>query len=235
MLIIAHRGASKLAPENTLAAIAKARELNADGIECDVRLTADGIPVLFHDETLERLFGNRIPLSGCTLADLAYIAHGPQEIPTLEQAMEEAKNFSVINIELKNNSRWNGKLVKGVAPIIKRYPAEKIIISSFNPVALGRARRQMSKIRRGLIIGSGRMGIKSLLVWKKVLGLYSIHLNRQLAGPKWIEPLKAAGLKIFIWTVDDPDDIKTLTKLGVDGVITNVPDLMRRGAADHAG
>ena len=228
MLVIAHRGASQLAPENTVAAIQKAREVKADGIEVDVRLTRDGVPVLFHDETLERLFGNRMPLSGCSMADLSYIAQGPQEIPTLEEAMEAAKNFAVINLELKNNSRWNGRLVKAVSPIVKRYPPDTLLISSFNPMALARARRQLPKIRRGLIVGSGRMGIKSLLVWKKVLGLYSVHLNRQLAIPKWIDPLKAQGLRIFIWTVDDPDDMKTLVKVGVDGVITNVPDVIRK-------
>lgn len=229
MLIIAHRGASKLAPENTLAAIAKARDVGADGIEVDVQLTKDGVPVLFHDETLERLFGNRMPLSACTMADLSYVAHGSIEIPTLEAAMEAARGLGLINLELKNNSRWNGKLVRVSSPIIKRHPPDNILISSFNPVAVGRARRHLPQYRRGLIVGSGKMGVKVVLMWKKVLGLYSVHLNRGLAQEKWIEPLKAAGLKIFIWTVDDPNGIKTLANLGVDGVITNVPDIMRKG------
>ena len=158
--IFAHRGASAVAPENTLPAFEKALEMGADGIELDVQATADGKLVVLHDFNLERTTTGAGPLRDHALAQLSEIdagvgfsdAFAGTRIPTLEQVFDLVGDSCIVNVEIKNMD-WNGgREAEPLARIIKRRGLyDQVIVSSFNPVSLRKMRRLDPSIPLGLL------------------------------------------------------------------------------------
>ena len=154
-LVLAHRGASHDAPENTLTAFELAKKMGADGIELDTSLTRDGVPVVIHDLTLDGTTDGQGPVNTYTLAMIKMLdagssfdaAHAGIHVPTLDEALETIGKDLIVNIELKANSWYSDGLDQAVLNVIRKHSAQgHVIISSFNPFTLRRFRQLAPEI-----------------------------------------------------------------------------------------
>lgn len=230
-LNLAHRGASSLAPENTIAAFDKALEIGADGIELDVQLSKDGVPVIMHDESLNRTTDGDGNITDFTLDELKVLDAGSwfaplfsrAKIPTLDEVLSRyhGKNL-LINIELKNALVPYPGLEEKVLSCVTSYNLEeKVIISSFNHESLLRCRELNHLVRTGMLY------LEELKEpWNKVkeLGCYSAHpLFFYLQFPDVIEGYVKNNIPLYPWTVNDPEMMDSLVKAGIEAIITDYP------------
>lgn len=228
-LNIAHRGASAHEHENTIAAIDKAIALQADMVEFDLRCTSDGAIVLFHDSYMADRSGRKKPVSHTTFEDLSLFAGTKGfEIPTLDQVLREFGDKIAMDIEIKIGG-FEEEIVRLMR--VRRLAFEPMI-ASFKPHILKRIRKLDSSVKTGLIIGSKRFETINMMAAPLLQGILSrleydsIHLHRSLGSPRLIESLKAAGFEVYIWTVNDVDEARGLLNLGVDGIISDYPDML---------
>jgi glycerophosphoryl diester phosphodiesterase len=238
-LCIAHRGASASAPENTLAAFTRAFDEGADWIECDVRLTADGAPVVLHDATLDRTTDGRGPVARRSLADVRRLDAGSwfaqrfrgERVPTLAETLECARGRGGVNVELKcegNAGRvreTHRALARAVADAIarSRFPGP-LVVSSFSRPALAAGRAAMPRARLGFLVSRTTRGTRSL---HRSLGLWSLHPHVRLATPARFAAARRLGLVLLAWGVDDPEDARRLRALGADGLMADDPARLR--------
>lgn len=220
--VIAHRGASAAHPENTIAAFCGAVEMGADGVELDVRRTADGRAAVVHDPHLP---------DGRLVLDLAS-SDLPDEVPQLAEALTACAPLEV-NVEIKN---WRtdpdhdetcalaGLVVEAVrqADLV-----ERVVVSSFDLATIDRVHELDPELRTAwLVVDHPRpLGLVERAVAHGHAGIHPIH---HMVDADLVRAAHDAGLFVNVWTVDDPDEIRRLAGLGVDGVVTNVPDLARR-------
>ncbi|NTV64441.1 MAG: glycerophosphodiester phosphodiesterase [Oscillochloris sp.] len=235
-LVIAHRGASAYAPENTLAAFELAQRQGADMIELDVQLSADGALVIFHDDTTERWDGRPRLVNQCSLAELQSLNIGGERVPTLEEALEFSRMAGIaLNVELKTT----GMGVR-CAALLRRFGlVEQTLVSSFVPAALQELHAADPAVRLGYLMGtrSYRPDIRLREFWPffalKASGAFAWHPSRELPGLLPVIPLaRRAGYAVHIWTVDDPAQMRRLAAAGASGIITNTPDLARMAIRD---
>jgi glycerophosphoryl diester phosphodiesterase len=228
-LIIAHRGASAHALENSLAACALAVDHAADGIEVDVQLTRDGRVVLMHDATLARMTGNPRKVSDLTLPELRRerLPDG-QSIPLLEELFDTLGDGTLYNIELKGFGWRDRGLVDRVAESICQHKLEAYtLISSFNPLLVRRATRALpATVAVALLRAPGLLQHTYLLARAAVDNPQHSLINQRYAA--WAA---ARGLHTFAWTVDDVAEAKRVLALGVNGLISNDPARLRAGLA----
>ena len=232
--IWAHRGASHDAPENTLAAFALAIEQGADGIECDVQRTADGVLVVTHDETTERLTGLPGQISELTYAELQTrnFAHAwpdfpPQKLPTLSEVLSLFQGTRMtVNLELKNNQvPYPGLEADVLAEVERSGLADQVIYSSFNAWSIRRLARLAPETRRGWLYAPVRK-MPRLVGWlARANALHPSQLN--LAQPQLIRHAHAWHWPVHVWTVDEPAVWQHCAELGIDTVITNQPRTAR--------
>lgn len=227
-LIIAHRGASLEAPENTLAAFRAARARSADGVELDVMRCASGEVVVFHDHDLERLAGRPERIRALPLAALREVRIGGQPIPTLGEALEELGDDLLVNIELKSlggpTALRDDGLTSAVAGLVRRHAlGRRVLVSSFNPVYMLRFRALAPEIPTGLLFH--RKQARPLRdAWiARWLCPMALHAEDALAAPERIEAWRRRGHLVAVWTVDRPERIAALARAGVDAIITNDP------------
>jgi len=228
-MVIAHRGASAYAPENTLAAFALAHRQGAAMIELDVQPTADGRLAIFHDDTTERWDGRRRPAAACTLAELQALDIGGERVPTLEDAFAFAREAGIaLNVELK--AAGTGARC---AELVRAFGlAEQVIVSSFVPAALLELRAADPAIRRAYLMGTRtyRPDVRLRELWPllslRAVGAAAWHPSYELPQVFRVIPLVLrAGYAVNVWTVDDPATMRRLAALGVTGIITNKPDV----------
>jgi glycerophosphoryl diester phosphodiesterase len=223
-LIIAHRGASAYAPENTLAAFNLAVEQGADGIELDVQMSADGRVMVVHDFDVSRMTNGAGLVSELMAAELQALDAGEgQKIPTLDDLFEMLGPRVLYNIELKYFG-WQGRGIEtAVADRIAAFHLEnRVLVSSFNPLALRRARRQMP---RSVPLGVLRKeGIKYGYLFAKS---EADHPHYPMVDEAYMAWARKRGYRVNVWTVDEPDEAQRLIALGVNGLITNKPDVIR--------
>ena len=225
-LIIAHRGASADLPENTLAAFALAAEQGADGIELDVRFSADKQIVIFHDSTLERLAASNYKVSELTLSQLKEIDLGEgQTIATLDELFEMMGPRVRYNIEIKDFSLFDAGLETAVADCIESFALQELVlISSFNPWSVRRARNAISRsVPVALIRTKGILKYTYLLASEQ-----ADNPHHALVDEKYMAWAKKRDYLVCVWTVDDPQEASRLARLAVNGIITNKPQLLRR-------
>jgi glycerophosphoryl diester phosphodiesterase len=245
-LIIAHRGSSAVAPENTLAAFGCAVKDGADGIEFDVRLAADGVPVVIHDSTLQRVAGVRRRVKNFTSwelsridvgswfnrrhPDLAQARFSTEGVPTLEQTLHFLQRFAgLIYVELKcKNDKDAGELVVAVAKLAALSPLlPQIIIQSFNLGTLPRIHELVPNIKTAALFGPNIkhfLGGKSRIVEAaQEIGADYLSLHHSLIGPHLIKKAKEAELPITVWTVNHSRWLAHGGKLGIYALITNAP------------
>lgn len=236
-LNLAHRGASRHAPQNTLAAFIRAAELGADGVELDVHLSADGVPVVIHDFNLEATTNGTGAVRSKTLAQLKELDAGSkfdpafagEQIPTLAEVFEAIGQRLLINIELKSASLRDNSLTQAVAAVVKKYGMEKrVIFSSFNPLALCSIKQLMPHVPAGLLYAPD-MPIYLRRAWLAPLCPHEArHPHHSLLTPHSVRALRARGYYINTWTADEPDELRRLIALDVDAIITNRPDVLKQ-------
>ncbi len=226
-IIFAHRGASLHAPENTIAAFELALQQGADAIELDVKLSADQIPVVIHDPTVDRTTNGSGAIANLSLAALKELDAGEgQRIPTLDEVFESVGGKILINVELTNYKTRDDNLVDKVVEVVKKHNlAEGIIFSSFIPKNLNRAAELLPQTPRGLLALPSFLGwIVRNILFKK--GDYqALHPKLENASKKQFEAIHRMGRRVHVWTVNDPDDMRRLADWGVDGIFTDDPEL----------
>lgn len=219
--VIGHRGAVARAPENTLAGFRKAAALGCRWVEFDVRLSADGQPVVFHDDTLERLTGGTRPIAQTSLRDLLRLRIGGEPIPTLADALSQlAQSGLGGNLEMKAEPGREDNLARAVADGIAAADIE-LLITSFSLPAIAAIARLVPDTPRGILTerltpdwltGAAGLGAAAMVCDHR-------HLTRDDAAS-----VRDAGLTLLTYTVNDPARARTLWDWGVSGVITDAPD-----------
>jgi glycerophosphoryl diester phosphodiesterase len=237
MRIWAHRGASALETENTIAAFARARSDGADGIELDVRCDASGDVVVFHDDDLSRLAGRPGRLEQLSADQRRAVRLlGDHGIPTLAEALEAAGPLEV-NIELKAPRPGRmGALASATAQVIRHSGAiDRIVVSSFDPMALLQLYRHLPDVslaflfhsRQPRLLHRGHLGL--------AVGASLLHPDAALCSADSVRRWHSAGYAINVWTVDDRSELRRLDALGVDGVFANDPARARAALTQHEG
>ncbi len=230
--IVAHRGASAHAPENTLAAFHLAIDQGADAIELDARLTADGQVVVIHDDTVDRTTDGTGRVSSLTLAELQQLQvgnnfaqiHTPEKLPSLAEVFESVGQSIFTIVELKNISSPLDETPEKVASLVQKYNLEQnVFFISFNMIALLRARRSLPVVPLGLLTYAGlaNLTIRSNLV-RFGPGLGFIP-NHQDVTPDLVHAAHRKKSRVYTYTVDKPGLIMNMLEAGVDGVFTNDP------------
>lgn len=223
--IIAHRGASAHAPENTLSAFELALAQGADGVELDVMLSKDQQIVVIHDDTVNRTTNGSGRVSKMTLEELQVLDAGQGEkIPSLDEVFSNFGGKFLINIELKNYTSFFDPLPIEVAKLVKSHGLEdSVLVSSFNPFNIPRFRRRLPEVKLGLITLPNRA---KHWIWR-FFHYDAIHPHFGDVDQVLVAAIHAQNKQINVWTVDDPDEIKRLRALNVDSILTNDPQRTR--------
>lgn len=230
-LVIAHRGASAYAPENTLAAFRLAQEQGAQAIEFDVKLTKDERVVVLHDETLERTTSGKGLLSSFSYEEIKRLDAGSsfgtefknEKIPTLEQVFDHVGSKMLMNIELTNYARPFDNLPAKVVQVIRNAGNEtQILFSSFSPISLIRARRKAPDIAIGLLVQ------KSTPIWltaayTRLLKYEYLHPQDGMITSSMLDKMREKNVSVNVWTVNNQNRMRDLLDMGVSGLITDNP------------
>lgn len=221
MLCIGHRGAMGYAPENTLASFEKALALQSPWVELDV-FFVDGHLVVFHDDRLERTTNGTGYLFDKTFSYLRGLdAGGGQQIPTLEEVLDLIAGRAGVNIEIKDPA--------ATAPVVKliqkisgpQWDQSQFMVSSFFHSEI----EKIKKLDNGILTGALIAGVPiRYAAFAQELGAYSVNQSRASLNNAFIRDAHRRGLKVFIYTVDNPEDIQRMQQMGVDGLFSNYPD-----------
>jgi glycerophosphoryl diester phosphodiesterase len=233
-IIFAHRGASAHAPENTLAAFELALAQNADAIELDVKLSADGRAVVIHDQTVDRTTGSRGRVPDLSFTQLRALdaggffsdKHRGEKIPLLEEVFEAVGKRTFINVELTNYLTPRDALVETVCILVKQFGLQdRVMFSSFFASNLSKARAYLPEVPRGLLAFDGWLG-----AWARSFGF---NFGRyQALHPYWkdvtsqqVQRVHRLNRRIHVWTVNAAEDMRRLFHWGVDAIFTDDPQL----------
>ncbi len=228
---LAHRGASALAPENTLAALQLAAELGATWVEFDVTLTADDEVVVIHDATVNRTTDGRGKVRNLTLRQIQKLDAGSwfaptfcdERIPTLAQWLQLAAQLKLnLNIECKCAARDAQALVAAVKRLIQQYPLAEgcsILMSSGQADCVKQCQQQLADLPRGLIADRWSARVAQLAAQYQCI---SINLDQRLIKPEAVDAIHQVGISLLVWTANSAERIKSLYTMGVDGVFSDV-------------
>jgi glycerophosphoryl diester phosphodiesterase len=239
VLILAHRGASKDAPENTIAAFKEAAAQGADGVELDVMVCGSGEVVVCHDEWLGRLTGQELEVRRTPLWTLQALDVGGHlgfgafaTIPTLEEVFAALPEHMMVNIELKSESAYDGGLARMVGEYLERARlTDRVLVSSFNPLCLARLATRLPSVRRGYLIDPEKWFWFHDAVVRPFCANYSVHPPAAACTEARMRRWASLGLKVAAWTVDDPAEAARLKALGAAYCITNRPRVLREALA----
>lgn len=246
-LIIAHRGASADAPENTLAAFRTAIDAGADGVEFDVQLASDGIPVVIHDTDLLRTAGIDKRVADITSEQLGKTDVGSwfaprfsgETVPTLEQTLELLRDFNgSIYVELKSNLDNFRPLVAAVCEQISASPLlSQIIVKSFRLAAIPEVRRLLPAVQTAALFEPSIMMIlrrrEYIIAMAREFGADQLSLHRTLATDRLCSLASTAGLPVTVWTVDDTRWIARSRERLIRALITNRPAALMKKRKDQ--
>ena len=242
-LIIGHRGASKFTPENTLAAFRLALEVGADGVEFDVRLTRDSVPVIIHDGNLKRTGATPYRVADLSLTELQKIDVGSwfriegfasERVPTLEQLFELfVETDSLLYLEMKPDPGEKERLAQAcVEKINASSLKERVIVECFDLSALAIVKSLDPSIRTAALFEPGITKPPLVTPGKRLVdralavGAEEIALHHRLATERVVNAAKNSGLTVVVWTVDDPSWINRALSNGITALITNDPAMM---------
>lgn len=228
MFLYAHRGASAEAPENTLAAFRWALDAGADGVELDVHLSADGVPVVIHDETLERTTDGEGLVAACTVDVLQRLDAGSwfaphfagEPLPTLDETLQLLAGRARLNLEVKDACAGTA-----VIALLRRYPQTDAVVSSFDYGVLSGLRRDDPDLPLAMLYAGGN--------WRLAMGraealrACAFHPRADMVSRPMLAACRRLRLPVFTWTVDDPWQARRLARLGVAGIFTNDPAELR--------
>lgn len=239
--VIGHRGAAARAPENTLAGLRRAKALGCAWVEFDVRLTADGVPVLCHDARLDRMTDGGGRVAEQTLAAVRQLDAGSgfapafagERVPTLDEALSLAAELDLgANIEIKAERGREYATAAAVAAAIGRLggAAPVLLASSFLPAALTALRAVAPQIPRGVLFRIVPRG------WAQVAarcGCVMVGADHRRLRPRRIAEIRGAGYSLAAYTVNDPARARLLFAWGVASVFSDAPDIILKGSAAH--
>jgi glycerophosphoryl diester phosphodiesterase len=229
VLVIAHRGASGYAPENTLAAYRRAVAQGATFIETDLHLTRDAHFIAVHDETVDRTTNGQGAVHQLTLAELRRLDAGSwfasefvsERIPTLEEILDFAKkNDVVFYLELKPNGFWGGEHAL-VSALRGSSEIARSVIISFDPSILAGLRKIEPTIMTGLLY-EGTM--EQPFERASEIGVRQLVVRGDLVTPNLLQQARKQDLQVVCWTVNSPAHMRMLVSAGVDGIMTDYPD-----------
>jgi glycerophosphoryl diester phosphodiesterase len=246
-LVFAHRGGCALGPENTIAAFDRGRAAGADGLEFDVHLCADGVVVVCHDDTLERTTDATGPLRARTAADLAQVDAGHRfvdaagafpfrglgiGIPTLNEVLRRYPELFLI-IEMKDD---NAAMGRAVAEAVRTAGAvDRVCAAGYGQASLDAARAALPEMATSASYPEARWAVyRSVARWPVRKARYDAFQVPETAGflrivsPRFVRDVHAAGGRLQVWTIDEERDMERLLTWGVDGLISNRPDLAVR-------
>jgi glycerophosphoryl diester phosphodiesterase len=224
-LLISHAGCAGHAPENTLAGVAAALALGADAVEVDVRATADGVPVLLHDETVDRTTDGHGPIDALSLAQVRRLraggpGHPEERVPTLEEAGRLLAGRALLVAEVKQPG-IEAAVVRAIEATVGLQGAQ---VWSFWPQVLASLARLRPDLPRVLLLPAGAPLPLDLA---QELALWGLALRHETISPQMMAPAREAGLRLYAWTVDDAAAMARLLALGVDGIVTDYPERAR--------
>ena len=228
---IAHRGASGRAPENTHAAFAAALALGAEAIELDCQLSADGEPVVIHDETLDRTTDGDGPVGARTVAELERLDAGTwfgpefrgERIPRLAAVLAQVRERVTLNVEIKS-ARDVGRIERTLADLtIAADAGAWLVFSSFHWTALRNLRALAPWARLGVLCDADPSPSGALALAAE-LGAESVIPGRRWVDRRVVEAAHARNLDVWVWTVNEPGEMRRLIALGVDGLFSDYPE-----------
>jgi len=240
--IIAHRGASAYAPENTLAAFKLALQQGADSIELDAKLSADGHVMVIHDQTVDRTTPFHGKVGEFRLAELRKMDAGShfdvafkgEPIPTLEEVFKAVGQLTYINIELTNYASPFDSLAEKVAELVRHFKlSHRVIFSSFSPIALQRIRRLIPEAPIGLLAFPGIKGGLARGWPGRLIRYHSLHPEVKDTSSTLVKRLQRRGCRVYVYTVNREDEMWRLFDLGVDGIFTDDPLLAQKTLTLH--
>lgn len=237
MKVIAHRGSSQVAPENTYPAIKRALQDQADGIEIDVQLSKDQQVVVIHDEWLNRTTNGQGFVYHSTSAQLKKLDAGSwfhkkyrkTQIPLLEEVLQWVQPYPIeLHIELKNNLFPYQGIEEKVIKLVSKFQLEhKVVISSFRRDSLELCKQISPTIRTGYLCWSTLAPLLENKEWED-LRLYSIHPSISLVYQDEITQLQRMGLKIYPYVIERKFELQKCLRYGVEGIFTNSPNRVKQ-------
>ena len=223
MLKIGHRGANGYEPENTFVSIQKALDMQVDGIELDVHLSADGEIIVIHDETIDRTTNGKGFVNALSLRELkAFRIDSKHQIPKLKEVFDLVNQDCFINIELKSY-----EVTEKVVSLIEKYVTKngwkynRFLISSFDWNALQQVAFLNDKIPIGVLTETD---LDLALAFAKFIQAKSIHPHFHLLTKENTAQIQKKGLQVFPWTINELEDIQKIKKFNVNGIITDFPN-----------
>ena len=235
-LVLAHRGANKRAPQNTVPAFKKAVEFNADGIETDVHLSKDGKIVICHNYDIDATSNGKGLISDYTCDELKKFDFGSYfsedfkgvTLPTISEMLDVVKDMKLINIEIKAPKQKNDLVKRTIEEVRKYGLQDKVIISCFNPECIRESKEIDPEIRTGLLYEDDDLGkeIMAFGVEKYCaqLNANAAHPMRTLITEEEVKRLHALNMAVNVWTVNEKEDILRLAEWEVDSLISDIPD-----------
>ena len=221
--VIGHRGAMAYAPENTLASFREARKRGAAWVEIDVKLTADGVPIVMHDASLKRTMGVDRLVAETPRAEL------PAAVPTFEQAIACFVELGLgCNVEIKPCEGREAETARVAVETLRRcWPAAlpAPLLSSFKDESLAAAHEAAPEFARALLVGE--LGED----WRAragAVGAAGMNVGRRKLTAEGAVAVKRAGYALSVWTVNDPDEARAIVGMGADCIITDAPDVILR-------
>ena len=243
-LVIAHRGDSAHRPENTLVSFAAALEVGATILELDVQLTADGEVIVIHDATLDRTTSGRGDVRGMSFAAVRAVSAGYPErfgevwagerVPTLAEVLGLVRGRARVMIEVKTESvtdaAEDGIAARTVAIVRRLELADRVAIISFDQRALRQLRALAPEITRGHLFG--RTTPQEVLAQAADAGCSLVMPHKSQLSDELTAGVRARGLTLATWVVDEPDELKQLARFGLYGVGSNRPGVLLDAIAD---
>lgn len=234
--VIGHRGACAYAPENTLSSFVKAAQLNIKWVEFDVTTSSDGVPIIIHDDTLNRTTNGHGKVNHYPYSHLQFLDAGKwfnsvfsnERIPSLMTIINFLQDMNMFaNIEIKTAHECEESLIKKIIKEMQPYLSqgnEKFLFSSFSTQALSLLRKYSPDCQLGLLLDDWAPD------WKKTcmqLNCVSVHVNEKIITEKIAREIKAMGKFLLCYTVNDPARAKELFSYGVDAVFSDIPDKIK--------
>jgi glycerophosphoryl diester phosphodiesterase len=220
-LVISHAACGGHAPENTLAGVRKALSLGVDAIEIDVQASADGVPILMHDLTVDRSTNGSGTVAKLSLVDLQSLDAGGEPVPTLSEVLELTAGKAVLVIEIKQPG-----IEESIAAVVhERDVLRDVMAWSFFPQALEGMRKAEPRIPAGLLLSAESMA--KWPVMREValrLGLQAVSVFCESIDEEIARDCQRSGLALYAWTVDGKRELARLIELRIDGLCTNFPD-----------
>jgi glycerophosphoryl diester phosphodiesterase len=234
-LVLAHRGASRAAPENTLPAFAEAIRMGADGVELDVQYSSDGHLMVFHSPDLSASTDGKGRLTSLPVADLKALDAGawfaPEfagtRIATLDEALDLLAGKMLVNIEMKSLEITRSTMPRDVVEAVRAHNmVGQVVISSFNPFAVRQAGKAGPEIERALLLAPDLASWLRTDLVRRYSRAQALHPESPMIAAEYVARARGRGLPVRAWTVNDEGEMRRLVELGVDAIMTDVPDVL---------